>query len=47
MSSEFSILGDVHLVEFMYLECTRMPGENYRRQFRSLLCSMRHLLSGS
>ena len=28
---------DVPLVEFMYLAFTRMPGESYRRQLRSLL----------
>ena len=28
---------DVPLVEFMYLVFTRMPGESYRRQLRSLL----------
>ena len=30
-------LEDVPLVEFMYLVFTRMPGESYRRQLRSLL----------
>ena len=31
---------DVPLVESMYLVFTRMPGESYRRRFRSLLlCS--------
>ena len=28
---------DVPLVEFMYLVFTRVPGERYRRQLRSLL----------
>ena len=28
---------DVPLVEFMYLVFTHMPGESYRRRFRSLL----------
>ena len=28
---------DVPLVEFMHLAFTRMPGETYRRRFRSLL----------
>ena len=28
---------DVPLVEFMYLAFTRMPGDSYRRRFRSLL----------
>ena len=28
---------DVPLVEFMYLVCTRMPGESYRRQLGFLL----------
>ena len=28
---------DVPLVEFMYLVFTRMPGESYHRQLRSLL----------
>ena len=28
---------DVPLVEFMYFVFTRMPGESYRRRFRSLL----------
>ena len=28
---------DVHLVKFMYLVFTRMPGENHRRRLRSLL----------
>ena len=32
-----SFFGDVALVEFMYLEFARMPGESYRRQLRSLL----------
>ena len=40
---------DVPLVEFMYLVFTRMPGENYRRQFRSLLlclcCVFRALIN--
>ena len=30
-------LEDVSLMEFMYLAFTRMPGESYRRWFRSLL----------
>ena len=33
----FSDIEDVHLVEFMYLAFTRMPGQSYRRQLRSLL----------
>ena len=28
---------DVHLVEFMYIEFTRMPAESYRRRLTSLL----------
>ena len=28
------------LVEFMYLAFTRMPGEDYRRRLRSLLCCL-------
>ena len=32
-----SFFEDVHLVEFMRLVFTRMPGESYRRQLRSLL----------
>ena len=28
---------DIPLVKFMYLVFTRMPGESYRRRFRSLL----------
>ena len=30
---------DVPVAEFMYLVFTCMPGESYRRQLRSLLCS--------
>ena len=26
-------------MEFIYLDVTRMPGENYRGRFRFLLCS--------
>ena len=29
--------GGVPLMEFMYLVFTRIPGESYRQQFRSLL----------
>ena len=33
----------VSLVEFIYLVFTRMPGESYRRRFRSLLlCPLLH-----
>ena len=33
---------DLHLMEFAYHVLTRMPGESYRRRFRSLvLCCMR------
>ena len=32
----FNIFEDVLLVEFLYLLFTRMPGESYRRQLRSL-----------
>ena len=32
----FFKLGDVPLVEFMYLVFARMPGESYRRRLRSL-----------
>ena len=35
----FINVADVPLVEFMYLVHTRMPGESYRRQLRSLLLS--------
>ena len=35
--SKLTSIEDVPLVEFMYLVFTRMPGENYRRQLRSLL----------
>ena len=31
------VVEDVPQVEFMYRAFTRMPGENYRRQLRSLL----------
>ena len=31
------IVEDVLLVKFTYLVFTRMPGESYRRRFRSLL----------
>ena len=31
------MLGELPLVEFMYLVFTRMPGESYRRRLRSLL----------
>ena len=34
---KFPFAQDVLPVEFMYLAFTRMPGESYRRQLRSLL----------
>ena len=36
-SSGTSSIEDEHLVEFMYLIFTRMPGESYRQGLRSLL----------
>ena len=38
LEGEYSVLrGYVRLEEFMYLVFTCMPGENYRRRFRSVL----------
>ena len=36
-------LEDAPLVEFMYLVFTRMPGESYCRQLRSLLLYLRYV----
>ena len=37
MTQVFVVVEDVPPVEFMLLAFTRMPGESYRRQLRSLL----------